>query len=308
MTHENEAQWLRSTFDQIADAAVVDEHHGRADAWRALRRRTRRRAQRRGGLATLVVVALFVGAFVVRSVGSSNSVKTVHPSPSPTSSSSSTAPPGAGSIVATIDGVWPPDPIAYDGQAVWLARESLTSSPFVVIERRDPNSGRLLGRIDVHQEAVFSIAVDPSGSIWIAGGGDGGVPETTISRIDAKTQHVVFTHTLTSACSCQVVAGAGAVWLGANGGDTVLRVDAQTGAVVTVITLPRPALALAVIGDRVEAGLTDARVAVIDPATNTVERVLVSPDQAPGLPIVVQTPRTTWIRDPANPRILVERR
>ncbi len=147
MTHESEAQWLRSAFDGIADTAVVDEHHGRADARRALRRRMRRRAQRRGGLATLVVVALVVGAFAVRSVGSSNhSVKTVHPSPSPTSSTTTSAAPTTvtrPTVLKTIDAFWAPEPIAFDGRDMWLAREQTAS---VVVERRDAASGASMPR------------------------------------------------------------------------------------------------------------------------------------------------------------------
>jgi hypothetical protein len=312
MTHDTEARWLRSTFEAIAESAVVDEELGRTEAWRSLQRRTRRRAQTRAGAAAVVVLALV--AVFSRVAGSGHSVKTVRPTPGSTSSSSPTSAPTStlpSSIVATIDGVWPPDPIAYDGHAVWLARESLTSPPFVVVERRDPDSARLLARIEVRQEAVFSIAVDRAGSVWIAGGGDGGVPETTVSRIDAATHRVVFTRTLTTACSCQIVAGAGAVWLGANGGTELVRIDAATAAVAAVIRLPGPAAGLGVVGDRVDALLVDSRVAVIDPATNSVARVIAHPTQSPGLPFVVETARTTWILDRTGPtatRILVERR
>ena len=37
--------------------------------------------------------------------------------------------------------------------------------------------------IDVPQEAVFAIAGDGD-TLWVAGGGDGGVPDTTVSRVD----------------------------------------------------------------------------------------------------------------------------
>jgi hypothetical protein len=272
MTDVTDEQRLRSTFIDIADAAVIDPETDRRAAWHALRRRAHRRRHRRIG-TTVVVLALAIAAVSVVPLldrvdhDSGRLVKTVRPTPTP----------GPLSVLRRIGGVWAPDPIAYDGHDIWLARKvaDQASGAAVVVEHRDGSSGALLGSIRVGQEAVFGIAVDRAGSVWIAGGGDGGVPSTTVTRIDARTERIVFTHTLTTTgCSCRIAAGAGGAWLSANGENRVLRLDARTGEVAASIPLPTLSFSLAVVGDRVQVGLDDSRIAVIDPARNRVERII----------------------------------
>jgi hypothetical protein len=139
----------------------------------------------------------------------------------------------------------------------------------VEVQRANGRTTEVLHTIHVPQETVFGIASDGS-TVYVAGGGDGGVSATTVSGIDVATNAVTFTYTLPGvACSCRVVAGAGGVWLGANGSDLVVRLDPATGHVVRTIALPRAALTIAVVGDRVVVGFDDASLAVVDPASNT---------------------------------------
>jgi hypothetical protein len=58
------------------------------------------------------------------------------------------------------------------------------------------------------------------------------------------------------------------------GATAVLRIDPATGTEEATIPLPQRSHSLAVVGDHVEVGLDNARVAVIDPATNRVARIV----------------------------------
>lgn len=281
MTDVTEEQWIRDAFNDIAEAAVVDPDADRPLAWSALRHQTRRRAQRRIGTGLVAVAAVVALVTVIAwpdGGGHGPLVKTVRPvSDRPLK------------VVATIADSGVPDPMAYDGRDVWLARQAYEERPKVVVERHDAASGALLTSIDVSQEAVFGIAADGAGSVWIAGGGDGGVPQTTVTRIDTATRRVALTHTLDpQSCSCRIVAGAGGVWLGGNGDERILRLDPDTGKVVATVALPTLSFSLAVAGDRVLVGLDDSRVAVIDPATNSIERLItIATSSLPAFGVIV---------------------
>ncbi|MET1001739.1 MAG: hypothetical protein ABWZ15_08010 [Acidimicrobiia bacterium] len=172
----------------------------------------------------------------------------------------------------------PPRPLALAGGDVWIAAGSFDAGGRISqhLERRDARTGALIATIEVPQEAVSSIAaanIAELDVVVLAGGGDGSVPQTTVSAVDVATNTVLFTHTLTDAnCSCRIVAGAGALWLGGDGVAYVLRLDPSTGELVERIELPGPARVLAAVDDRLLAGLLDENgFVVIDPRTNTVE-------------------------------------
>ena len=64
-------------------------------------------------------------------------------------------------VVSTIEGGFTEQPITYDGHDVWLVRENAAvSGGGSLVERRDADSGRLLGTVAVHQVLVHSIAGD----------------------------------------------------------------------------------------------------------------------------------------------------
>jgi outer membrane protein assembly factor BamB len=161
----------------------------------------------------------------------------------------------------------PPYPLAVAAGDVWVAHRGEGE---VTLERRDAHTGKLVDSVTVAQEAAFAVAAEGD-MLYVAGGGDGGVPETSVSALDARTGKLKYTHTLTGTpCSCELAAGAGALWLGANGSDVVLRVDRDNGHLVTTVRLPRVAQSIAVVADRVVAGLDNGSIIVIDPSTNQV--------------------------------------
>jgi sugar lactone lactonase YvrE len=173
----------------------------------------------------------------------------------------------------------PPSPLAVAGGDVWIATESVTSSPLVHLERRDPASAKVVQTIDVPQEAVFAIAGDGD-TLWVAGGGDGGVPQTTVSRVDTATGKVVFTKTLAGTpCSCPIVAGDAGVWLVGNGSGDALHLSSTDGHVIADVRLPARVTAHAAMetSARLVLGLDDGTIAVVDPATNRIERSIARP-------------------------------
>jgi hypothetical protein len=267
MTYTVDEQRVHDVLADLAGDVAVDATAARPAATRALQRRARRRVQRRVATMAVVSLALVVATVAVIGVPTDNRVRTV----------ASTVPRIPGRVVVRADlvGRWAPAPVAYDGRDVWLAHEDAGggSRPGVFVERRSATTGRLLDRVHLAQESIFSIAVG-DGSVWVAGGGDGGVPDTTVSRIDLASRRVVFTRTLSTPCACYLAVGAGGAWLGGESTRRVFRLDRTTGAIAATITLPGPSASIAVVAGKVQVGLDDPRVAVIDPAANTVERTL----------------------------------
>ncbi len=171
-------------------------------------------------------------------------------------------------------------PLAVAGGDVWIASQATNASTsFVHLERRDPSTGTVLGGIDVRQESVIGIAGEGD-TIWVVGGGDGGVPDTTVSRVDVRANRVVFTKTLTGTpCSCPIVAGDAGVWIVGNSSDYALHISSADGHVIANVRLPARALfdASMEVRSRLAVGLDDGTVAVIDPTTDRIERVIPRP-------------------------------
>ncbi len=167
-----------------------------------------------------------------------------------------------------------------DGADVWVARREVTTNVHVLLERRDAATGALRTSLIVQQESVFSIATDHAGSIWIVGGGDGGVPDTTVSRIDTKTNRVRFTKKLNPVrCVCRIAATSNAVWLGANAWRVLYHLNRNTGAVAGTIKLPDRAVSLLAAHDGLGhefayVGMENERVAVVNGRTGLVERTV----------------------------------
>lgn len=166
--------------------------------------------------------------------------------------------------------------IAFDGRDVWVPWEIVVSEPqgdrpIVRLERRQASTGKLLSTTLVQQASMLTIAADGAGSVYLAGGGDGGVPQTTVSKVDAATGKVLYTTTLRErSCSCRLVADRDSVWLGANGSEAVLRLDPATGDIIAIVPVPAKAFALALVGGWPEVGLADGTLVVIDPRGNTI--------------------------------------
>ncbi len=131
-----------------------------------------------------------------------------------------------------------PVPLALAGGDVWIASGSRTGTASFVRLDRYGSTAQVLKTIEVPQEAVFGVAGD-GGAIWVAGGGDGGVPDTTVSKVDVRTGAVLFTKTLTGTpCSCPIVAGRAGVWLVGNGTNEALHLSSTDGHVIAVVALP----------------------------------------------------------------------
>jgi hypothetical protein len=162
-------------------------------------------------------------------------------------------------------------PLALAGGDVWIASGSRTDTASFVRLDRYGSTAQVLKTIEVPQEAVFGIAGD-GGSIWVAGGGDGGVPDTTVSKVDVRTGAVLFTKTLTGTpCSCPIVAGRAGVWLVGNGNNEALHLSSTDGHVIAVVALPSASRASMETSSRLLVGLDDGSVAIVDPATNRIE-------------------------------------
>jgi hypothetical protein len=178
--------------------------------------------------------------------------------------------------------------MVYDGRAVWAVERAVvndadgTSRTDVAVVRRNAATGKVTKRIHVPQESAHSIAFDGVSSLYVIGGGDGAVPDTTVSGIDTVSGAVRFTTRLTAPCSCQIAAGPAGVWIGANGSDVAYRLDG-TGKIASTVQLAQRATALAVVGDVLELGLADSRVVVVDPVNEEVVRSidLVRPGEGP---------------------------
>ncbi|HEX4490100.1 MAG TPA: hypothetical protein VH914_02750 [Acidimicrobiia bacterium] len=279
-------QHLQDVLRDLADDVAIDETTARPVATRALRRHTRRRVLRREGTVAFLSILLIVGIVVAVGDHTTGDVRTV------ASTTATRRLPHRLVVRQSFGGDWAPEPIAFDGRDVWLANNSpailsrgsgsTNATPSIAIERHASDSGRLLDVVRVPQEAVFSIAAG-SGSVWVVGGGDGGVPRTTVSRVDLATRRVVLTRALAArdSCACSLAVGAGSAWLAGQGSTNLYRID-ESGAVAARIRLPHPSVSLAVVGDNVEVGLDDSRVAVIDTATNRTTRVV--PIATPGAP------------------------
>jgi hypothetical protein len=172
----------------------------------------------------------------------------------------------------------PPAPLAVAGGKVWIGTRSRTGTPSVHLEGRDPATTKVVDTIDVPQEAVFSIAGDGD-SLWVAGGGDGGVPQTTVSKVDVRTGTVVFTKTLTGTpCSCPIVAGTAGVWLVGNGSTDALHLSAVDGHVISRVHFSNAGATAAMeVRARLVVGLADGSIAIVDPSGGRIERMIPPP-------------------------------
>jgi hypothetical protein len=170
--------------------------------------------------------------------------------------------------------------IASDGTDVWTAENLIvqdadgSSRPSIQAAQRSGRRAERLARYALPQESADAIASDGRGGIYVTGGGDGGVPQTTVSKIDERLGAVVFTTTLTSSCSCPIIAADAGVWMGGNGSDEALRLERQTGKVAATVDLGAPATAIGALGSRLLIGFAGARLALVSPLSNEVLRTL----------------------------------
>jgi hypothetical protein len=256
--------------------AVLDRTEAAtADLVDALPHRARR--ARVVAIAAAVVVAMAVSAVAIVATRSNDARRPAVVTPTSTTVATTA---GALDVVSVIaKSTLPQQPLAVADGDVWIATESLTSAPFVHLEGRDPSTAKVARTIDVPQEAVFAIAADGD-TLWVAGGGDGGVPETTVSKVDLKSDSVVFTKTLTGTpCSCPIVAGNAGVWLVGNSSDYALHLSSTDGHVIANVALTSRSFSSAAMEarSRLLVGLEDGSVAVVDPSIDRIERSIPRP-------------------------------
>ncbi|WP_457255051.1 Vgb family protein [Pedococcus sp. P5_B7] len=173
--------------------------------------------------------------------------------------------PASGQVVARIP--LPGFVIAEEGSvasgegAVWV----VGNAPDRQLWRIDPKTNRVVSRTHVPETVVAARA--GLGGLWLTDPVLG-----VLLRLDPRTQKTVATVKV-GAGARFFAAGEGAVWVQNNGDGTVSRVDPATNDVTATITVdsgPVQGGDLAVGGGFVWARVSDALVAKIDPATDTV--------------------------------------
>ena len=173
--------------------------------------------------------------------------------------------PASGEIVARIP--LPGLVIAEEGsvasaaEAVWV----VGNAPERQLVRIDPKTNRVVSRTRVPETVVAARA--GLGGLWLTDPTRG-----VLLRLDPRTQKTVATVNVGAGARFFAV-GEGAVWVQNNLDGTVSRVDPATNAVTATIRVdngPVEGGDLAVGGGFVWARVTDALVAKIDPATDTV--------------------------------------
>jgi len=269
-------------FEQLIERA--DRPRG-ADvvlaAARAQARRSTRRVVAVG--ATIAIFALGTAAIVDRDAAPKpgTSVTPTSASPTPSTSTTTTAPVNLApfdvvkALTPQLAGV---DPIASAAGSVWLSVVPHAGDGEVQagvrLQRRDPLTASLTGTLNVPQDAVYSIAGDGD-TLWVGGGGDGGNPDTTVSKIDLSTNQVLFTTTLhPDSCACALVTGDAGVWLVGNNSRYALHISASDGHEIARVDLPSAATTAFETRSRLLVGLANGSVEIVNPERNQTEGVV----------------------------------
>jgi hypothetical protein len=227
-------------------------------------------------LAVAAVIAVSAGALAVVRNRNRGGVSVAPPTRAPTLSIAK---------ILSYDGyptrgVGPVAVAIADGDA-WVIGSKGTSSR---LDRYNAQTGALKATIDL--PFVFGadhIAASDS-AIWVNGTESWPGPLSGLVEVDPATDKIVLHRTMFPAtrnpsCDCPMAVGSGALW--GIDGRTLEQIDTNTGGVAKRITLPFKANAVAVVGDRVQVGLDDGHVAIVNPTRNTVEAALALPGSGP---------------------------
>jgi streptogramin lyase len=201
-------------------------------------------------------------------------------------------------MIAEIDVGPQPKGILLAGSSVWIAN----------------THGGTVDRVDVTKNRVAAtVTVGPTGnsgpnwltqafnSIWVD------VPNiTTVARIDPITTAVQATIVVTgSANPCGGLAvTSDAVWVGGCGSSSLARIDPATNRFVANVEVGGANHVFAVIGDRPWVSPEGGQIVRIDPATNTVDRVVTPGGGFQGGGDIAIAGGSLWIVDAANNRII----
>jgi peptide/nickel transport system substrate-binding protein len=142
---------------------------------------------------------------------------------------------GAGRVVARVPVGVAPRALAAAAGAVWVANEA------------DGTVTRIDARLRV-PVATVRVGSGPAG-LAVAGGGVwvANAQDATVSRIDPLRNVVSATVPVPSGAEA-IGAGAGRVWVG--GGDTIVALDARTGAIIRRVAVGAAPVSLLVAGER----------------------------------------------------------
>jgi virginiamycin B lyase len=111
--------------------------------------------------------------------------------------------------------------------AIWVAK----NGPAAVM-RIDPETQQIVATIEVDASLV---AADDYG-VWVSGAGENAANANTTWRVDPLTNQLVGTPIPVGIEPLQIVAEAGAVWVGAHSGPpAITRIDSATGRVLATI-------------------------------------------------------------------------
>jgi DNA-binding beta-propeller fold protein YncE len=111
--------------------------------------------------------------------------------------------------------------------AIWVAK----NGPATVVHI-DPETRQIVATIDIDASLV---AADVHG-VWVSGAGENAVNANTTWRVNPLTNQLVGTPIPVGIEPLRMVAGAGAVWVGAHSGPpAITRIDPETGKVLATI-------------------------------------------------------------------------
>jgi hypothetical protein len=145
-------------------------------------------------------------------------------------------PPGSILRIDPVTGQFVGEPIEVDfdpwsfavtEDAIWVAK----NGPAAVVHI-DPETQQIVGTIEIDASLV---AADFH-SVWVSGAGENSNNANTASRVDPLTNQLIGTPIPVGIEPLQMVAGAGAVWVGAHSGPpAITRIDTTTSKVVATI-------------------------------------------------------------------------
>jgi len=160
-----------------------------------------------------------------------------------------------------------PTNLAFGHGSVWI-----TSAGHSTVSRVDPETGKVVAKIEVGRGAVDIASGESSGEVWVAGAYLAGAKK--LSRVDPETNRVVAEipideHSRYGGAQ-SVAVGQGAIWAQSADSGKLFKVDPATNEVVAVVPLGEYSNDLAVYGGAVWATAqpsSGTRLYRVDPRT-----------------------------------------
>ena len=116
---------------------------------------------------------------------------------------------------------------AVTDDAIWVAKNGPAAVAHI-----DPETQQIVGMVEIDASLV---AADVHG-VWVSGASENAANTNTTRRVDPLTNQLVGTPIPVGIEPLQIVAGEGAVWVGAHSGPpAITRIDPETGKVAATI-------------------------------------------------------------------------